>query len=343
MAIDRDTLILARPGSGNSLRVHAANFNRSATLTVGAWERSPVEPWTDYIAGVAKEVQSAGHAIPPLDCWILGDVPIGAGLSSSASIEMAALALFEQVAGFSLKHGDAAALGQRVENKFLGLASGIMDQFVSRAAKAGHALFLDCRSHAYRHVELTASEAVFVIADTGISRGLTASKYNERVAQCADAVRVLASTVKSSGTHLRDFSLDDLQSTGAELSDVVYRRARHVITENERTLAACDALHACDSVRFGKLMDESDESLRKDYEVTCPELDAMTAIARDINGCLGSRMTGAGFGGCTVSLVRQDAAPEFCAELQSRYAARTGNHAKIIVSKAADGAGAITL
>ena len=338
MAIERETVILAKPAATRQLRVHAANFQRTACVPLGCWARNASDPWIDYLAGVAKEVEALGHGVPALDICVVGDVPIGSGLSSSASFEMAALALFERAAGFALKAGDAAALGQRVENRFLGVSSGIMDQFISRAGRAGHALFLDCRTHAVQHIPVAFPGAAFVIADTGVARGLTASKYNERVAQCADAVRVLADVCDQPGTHLRDFNYDDLRHAGSELSDVVYRRARHVITENERTIAACDALRAGDLARFGKFMNESDESLRKDYEVTCRELDVMTGIARGLAGCYGSRMTGAGFGGCTVSLVRDDTLADFCETLRSRYFAETGRTASIISSTPAAGA-----
>ena len=237
---------------------------------------------------------------------IIGDVPLGCGLSSSASLEMAALVLFEMLGDFELKGAAAAQLGQRVENEFLGLNSGIMDQFISRMGQAGRALFLDCRSLEYDLVPIDFPDAKFVIANTGVTRGLTASKYNERVSECRQAVDAMRDHLGKNGTHLRDFTISDLETCAGSMEDRVLRRARHVITEDDRTCTACEAMRAGDAETLGKLMSASDESLRVDYEVTCEELDIMTAIARDIPGCLGSRMTGAGFGDARSVLWRQN-------------------------------------
>lgn len=177
-----------------------------------------------------------------------------------------------------------------------------------------------------------------MIANTGVSRGLTSSKYNERVAECAEAVRIMNATLHAKGTHLRDFEMADLWACRGKLPDLAFRRARHVITEDRRTLAACNAMRAGDAATLGRLMNESDVSLRGDYEVTCPELDAMTAVARSIRGCYGARMTGAGFGGCTINLVESDAVDAFGERLLTEYQRRTGLAGGIIVSSPAEGA-----
>ncbi|MCC6695106.1 MAG: galactokinase [Candidatus Hydrogenedentes bacterium] len=338
MAIERDTLILARKTESAHLRVFAANFEQEATVPLGAWERHPACPWMDYVVGVAREVELLGHRIPGMECLLVGDVPIGSGLSSSASVEMAALRLLEEMAGLRLSDPDAAALGQRVENHFLGVASGIMDQFVVRAGREGHALFLDCRTNVYEQIPLALADAVFVVADTGVSRGLAGSKYNERVAECAQAVKILNAGHATQSTHLRDFGIDQLEAVAPSMPEHVYRRARHVITENDRTREASRVVKSGDAARLGELMNESDRSLRADYEVTCAELDAMTAIARELPGCHGSRMTGAGFGGCTVHLVSGKYADEFCARLSQDYERQTGRKASSFVSRASTGA-----
>ncbi len=324
MAIDRETVLLARRRNDHRLRVFSGNFNQEATAELGNWDRHPEAPWLDYLVGVAREVEALGHPLSGADCLLVGDVPIGAGLSSSASVEMAALTLFEWLGGFALPAAEAAALGQRVENEYLGVASGIMDQFIIRAARAEHALFLDCRTYEFEHIPVRFSNATFVITDTGVSRGLAGSKYNERVAECAAAVRALNQAAGTSYTHLRDFALTHLERAAHVLPDPVFRRARHVISENARTREACEALRSGDTVRLGTLLNASDQSLRDDYAVTCPELDAMTAAARSLPGCCGSRMTGAGFGGCTISLVSKQMTAEFSKALHAAYKDRVG-------------------
>lgn len=339
MAIERHTCILARRRPDNMLSAYAANFDQTAEAGMSRRARNPERPWLDYLVGVADEVAKLNLPLAGADVLIIGDVPIGCGLSSSASLEMAALVMFESLGGFKIDGADAPRLGQRVENQFLGLHTGIMDQFISRMAQKDHALFLDCRSFEFSQVPADISSAKFVIANTGVSRGLTASKYNERVYECSQAVAAMGRAGIGDGTHLRDFTLNQLESAKDDMPDNVFRRARHVITENDRTLRACDAMRSGNILRLGQLMNESDESLRCDYEVTCPELDTMTAIARGLTGCYGSRMTGAGFGGCTISLVRTDAVSGFCTRLTDQYFLKTALTGEIIISRPASGAG----
>ena len=341
MAIEHETVIAAKRRAGRRLYAFAANLDRGAEADLDHRARNADEPWIDYVVGVADELAALDLPLAGAELLIAGDVPSACGLSSSASLEMAALCMFEALGGFRVEGAEAPRLGQRVENRFLGLSSGIMDQFISRMGRRGHALFLDCRSFDYELVPVAFSSATFVIANTGVARGLTTSKYNERVAQCREAVEGMAKTLGRPGTHLRDFDMDDLAACRAALSDTAFRRARHVVSENTRTQAACAALRAGDAVRLGELMNASDESLREDYEVTCPELDAMTAIARALPGCHGARMTGAGFGGCTISLVGTDAAPAFRERLLADYRQRTGLQGETFLSMPGDGASRI--
>ena len=343
MAIERETLVLGRPRGDRMLRAYAANLERMVEADLDNRGRNPDEPWIDYVVGVADELAKAGKPVAGADLMILGDVPIAAGLSSSASLEMAGLVFFEALGGFKLDGAEAPKLGKRVENLFIGVNTGIMDQFVVRMAKKGHALFLDCRTDAYQLVPVSFPNAKFVIAHTGVSRGLGASKYNERVAECGEAVRGMNRTLGKNGTHLRDFTLEDLEASREVLPEPVYRRARHVITENARTQQACDAMRAGDVEAVGRLMNASDDSLRADYEVTSSELDTMSALARTIDGCHGARMTGAGFGGCTINLVVSDKADALSEALMSQYKAATGLEGEIIVSSPAEGAGLVTL
>ena len=341
MAIEHETVIAARPRDGGTLNAFAANLDETAQADLSRRARDPEAGWMDYVVGVADELVKLGRPVHGADLMIVGDVPIGCGLSSSASLEMAALTLFEALGDFELEGAEAPRLGQRVENEFLGLHTGIMDQFISRMGKRDHALFLDCRSFEFELVRAAFPNAKFVIANTCVSRGLTSSKYNERVAQCGEAVRVMTSKLSKEGSHLRDFDMADLDACRASMDDAVFRRARHVITENDRTLRACDAMRGGDAVALGGLMNASDASCRDDYEVTCPELDAMTAIARDLPGCHGARMTGAGFGGCTVNLVASDQVDAFTDGLLAEYRRRTGIDGQTFVSTPAEGAGRV--
>jgi len=341
MAIEHETVIAARQRGEGTLNAFAANLDETAQADLSRRARHPEAGWMDYVVGVADELVKLDRPVHGADLMIVGDVPIGCGLSSSASLEMAALTLFEALGHFKLAGAEAPRLGQRVENEFLGLHTGIMDQFISRMGKRDHALFLDCRSFEFELVPAAFPNAKFVIANTCVARGLTASKYNERVAQCGEAVRVMTSELPKEGSHLRDFDRADLEACRASMDDVVFRRARHVIAENDRTLTACEAMRKGDAVALGGLMDASDASCRDDYEVTCPELDAMTAIARDLPGCHGARMTGAGFGGCTVNLVASDQVDAFTDGLLAEYRRRTGIDGETFVSTPADGAGRV--
>ena len=339
MAIERATIVSARRRDDRLLRVFARDLDRETAVPLDApLTRQADHPWADYVLGVWAQWAALGHAPPGADVLVTGDVPIGCGLSSSASLTMAALKALETLEGLPLDDIEAALLGQRTENDFLGLSCGIMDPFVIRNARQGHALLLDCRSRAYEHIPVALPDAVFVIANTGVTRGLTGSKYNERVGECREAVHALRQVTNKNGENLRDFTLEDLASAEKALDPVPFRRARHVIGENARTLDAADALRAGDTTALGALMDASHESLRADYEVSCAELDTLCALGRGHPACYGARMTGAGFGGCTVHLVQRSGVDDFAEHLAEAYRNATGLEAGIIVSNAAPGA-----
>jgi galactokinase len=275
-----------------------------------------------------------------------GEVPSGAGLSSSAAVEVATATALKALFGLDLDPVRLALLSQRAENEFVGVACGIMDQFISALGRRDHALFLDCRSLETRHVPLRVPGGAgpghqIVVADTAVKRGLVDSEYNQRRAECEEAVQRLAAVLPGVRA-LRDVSPEDFARHEALLQDVVRRRARHVITENARVLASVEALSAGDLPRFGRLMHESHVSLRDDYQVTVPQLDVLVEAALAVPGVLGSRMTGAGFGGCTVSLVRDDALERFEREVPQAYRQRTGLEPRVYVCRAVDGASAVT-
>lgn len=331
MALPMAAHLAARPLDAPRLRVRAALPGEDAEIDLDDPRPVPGRPWANYVAGVAHGLRARGWPLRGADAVLWGDVPLGCGLSSSAALEMAAVRLFETLGGYALPDAEAARVGQDAEHRFLGVACGIMDQFASRAARPGSALFLDCRTLESEQVPVRLPDHRFIVADTGAPRRLAASAYNARVAECARAMAALRAVAAPPATHLRDVSAEVLEAHAHLLDPVALRRARHVLTENARTVAARDALRAGDAPALGALMNASDASLRVDYEVTGPELDAITGIARALPGCLGARMTGAGFGGCAILLVEAGSVPEVAAELPRAYAAATGRTARLHV------------
>lgn len=304
-ALPLGTLVLAAPRTDKFLRMYSDTLQREGTVDLSAPARQPSDPWLDYAAGVAHELVSAGYAASGADALVWSNLPLGSGLSSSAAFEMAVVGIFEGLGDFRLNLFEAALLGQRVENSFLGLSSGIMDQFAVRGGEARHALFLDCQSLAHESIPVNFKETTFVVADTASPRRLVSSEYNQRVSECGNAVSALKQATLKQGDSLRKYSLEELEAAKDRIPPTAYQRARHVLTENKRTLDACDALREGDAARFGALMDESHASLRDDYEVSSDALELFTHALRSQPGCLGARLTGAGFGGCAVALFEE--------------------------------------
>jgi galactokinase len=273
----------------------------------------------------------AGHDLAGWEGAVAGDVPIGAGLSSSAALEVAAARAFAAVAGLEWVPLEMARVTQRAENDWVGVPCGIMDQLVSIAGVAGHALLIDCRTMDIWPVPLPAGTMV-VVLDTGTRRGVAASAYEERRRQCQQAARFLGAA------SLRDVTLRDLARASAGLSENVLRRARHVVTENERTQQAAQALRRGDAIEVGLLMDASHASLKDDFEVSSPELDAIVAVSQGHAACLGARLTGAGFGGCAVALVQEGGLASFLLHVREGYRSITGREARIYPAQPAAGA-----
>lgn len=338
MALEQGVYIAGRRRNDSLLNFYALNMQRQSIADINYPAHNPLEPWMNYIMGVSYELRKLGYHISGADGMIYGDIPIGCGLSSSAALEMATLKLFEGLEGFVLDDSESAKLGQRVENEFLGLKTGIMDQFISRCGKKGHALFLDCRNLNYELVPVDLPDYTFVIANTNCPRGLTGSKYNERVAECEEALKTLNSFYKKNATHLRDFTIEELTQIKETMNPIPFKRAYHVLTENSRVLSCVDALKRGDVQKVGELLNESDFSLQKYYEVTNHELEVITDIARNIEGCKGARMTGAGFGGCTINLVEKPHIENFISTLIEKYHKTTGIKASCIISQPSDGA-----
>jgi galactokinase len=267
-----------------------------------------------------------------MDAALTGNVPRASGLSSSAALELAAITAFRLLGQFELDPVKAAVLGQRAENKFVGVNCGIMDQFISSCGQADHALLIDCRSLDYQLVPLPAGVRI-VVTDSSVRRGLVDSAYNERRAQCEEGARLLG--VKA----LRDVSVEMFEARESQLPEQTARRCKHVITEDDRALKSVEALKRGDLEFFGRAMNASHASLRDWYEVSIKELDVLVEIQQNAPGCLGARLTGAGFGGCTVALVQNDAVPAVTEAIQREYPARTGKTPHVYVCRATDGAG----
>jgi galactokinase len=280
---------------------------------------------------VAYQLQKAGHDLKGFDAVMTGDVPRGAGLSSSAAVELATARAFAAVSGFTWDAAVMAKISQKAENEWVGVNCGIMDQMASAACRAGYALFLDCRSLEYQFAPLPENISV-VILDTSTRRGLVDSAYNERRNQCEEAARWFG--VKA----LRDVSVDEFEKKRGGLREVVTKRARHIITENARVLEAVQVMKAGNVKRLGQLFNASHASLRDDFEVTNEALNQIVACAQEQPACYGARMTGAGFGGCAVALVREENTREFASAVLAAYKQMSGLDASVYVCKASEGA-----
>lgn len=329
IAIDRSVLVAASPRTDRTVRLYAADFGRRTRFSLDHIVHSEGERWSNYQRGVATVLQERGFQLPGLDAAIASDVPIGAGLSSSAAVEVAMAVTWQALSGFDLERTELALLCQRAENTFVGVNCGIMDQFISALGREAAALFIDCRTLAHEPVPLP-DGVVVVIMDTKVQRGLAGSAYNTRRAECEEGVRLLRAHLPAIEA-LRDVPPDLFQRYADELPEPVRQRCRHVIYENQRVLDAIDTLRPGSATRqrgpaaiFGELMNASHISLRDDYEVSCPELDAMVEAAWAAPGVVGARMTGAGFGGCAVALVEADQATTFSAQVAAAYESRTG-------------------
>jgi galactokinase len=339
VAIERDMMVALAPRADREVNLYSLDFGEAAIFSLDEMRKDEEHAWSNYARGVAQELQQAGVSLVGLDAVTQGNVPIGAGLSSSAAFEVAMALAFILAAGAPLDRVQVALIAQRAENRFVGMQCGIMDQFVSALGQEGHALFIDTRDLSHRAVPLPEGVRV-VICDTMTRRGLVGSAYNERRRQCEEAVRILQGVLPGIRA-LRDVTAGDLARYGHLLPPVVLKRARHVVTENARVLDAIRALEAGRPEEFGRLMDASHASLRDDFEVSSPELNLMVEVARGAPGCLGARMTGAGFGGATVNLVREGQVQAFVEAVGAGYQARTGLKAEITVTRAAAGAGLV--
>ena len=336
-AIELATYVGVAPRADRTLLMYSENFDETVTFDLDETSPHAREHWSDYPRGVAVTLERCGHALRGADLWISGEVPLGSGLSSSAAVEVATAYALLAASEQQLAPVAVAKLCQRAENEFVGTRCGIMDQLICCLGREGHALLLDCRSLDGRPVPIP-DGVVLVICNTGVRHALASSEYNERRAQCEDGVRVLAE-VDPRVRALRDVTLTALEESRRRMSPVAYARCHHVVTENQRTLSAASALERGDVVTVGRLLAASHASLRDAYEVSCRELDTLVEAAAAVPGVLGARMTGGGFGGCTVNLVRADAVDAFKAAVPPAYERATGRKADVWVTAASAGAG----
>jgi galactokinase len=294
--------------------------------------------WSDYVLGVAVMLRQIGHPTPGASLLVRGEVPIGAGLSSSAAIEVASALALMSLNGASLPLPEVAKLCQRAENVFIGARVGIMDQFVSCLGKAGHALLLDCRSLEFKLIPIPENVRL-VICNTMVKHDHANGAYNRRREECDEGVKLLSRWYPKIRA-LRDVSVEQLVQHKTEIPETIYKRCLHVVSENQRVLEGAQYLTDGDVERFGGLMQQSHCSLRDLYEVSCRELDVMAEIAQSLNGYCGGRMTGGGFGGCTVNIVRASDAESFATQISERYQVEIGIKPDVYVCSAANGASA---
>jgi galactokinase len=332
MAIDREICAAVRPRDDRRIAAHSLDFDEDATFALDdTTPRRDGGAWIEYLRGVAWALDSSGRPTAGWEGVIAGDVPVGAGLSSSAALELATARIFAAISGVVWQPIAMARVAQRAENEWVGVQCGIMDQLISAAGAEAHALLIDCRTLETRLVALP-NDASVVVLDTGTRRGLVASAYNERRAQCEQAARFFGVPA------LRDVDIATLVERENEVDVTTRQRARHVITENARTIQGAALLEQGEARAFGKLMDESHVSLRYDFDVSRPELDAMVAIARRHKECFGARLTGAGFGGCAVALVERAAADGFARAVAAEYEAAVGIRPGVYICAASPGA-----
>ncbi|MXW02482.1 MAG: galactokinase [Holophagales bacterium] len=345
-AIDRAVWVAARRARGKETRLAALDLGEEAAVDVvepapPVAERGRPSSWVDYPQGLAWALGRRGIEVPPIEAVFGGDLPIGAGVSSSAAVEMAFLVAWEQLAGFELDGIERAGIGRQVENEYVGVQSGIMDQFASVHGREGHALLLDCRSLEHELIP-TPEELVFLVADTGVRRALASGTgFNDRKSECFRAADLLRPHLPGLFT-LRDLEPGDLDRLRHVLEPPLDRRARHVVTECRRVRDGAEALRQGDLHALGDLMAQSHRSSRNDYDVSIEELDVLQEAAAGAEGCYGARLTGAGFGGCVTAITSEAAAGHVREQTEAAFEQRFGRRPEIHTCRVGDGAGVVS-
>jgi galactokinase len=329
MTVDRGVYVGIRARNDQRVRVKSSRFGELINYRLDNFEKPEPGHWSCYVLGVIEELRLLRLVPHGFDAVIDGNLNLGAGLSSSAALETAMALALQSLFGFEMSRVDVATLCQRVEHRYANVMCGIMDQFASGLGRSNHALLLDCRNLSHVNIPTNLDDYRIVIISSEVKRELASSAYNDRRLQCEEGV-ALFKQYDPTIVSLRDVTADLFDAYGDQLSEVVFRRCRHVITENARVLDASAALAADELAQFGRLMTASHNSLRDDFEVSCDELDYLVDIANGTEGVLGSRMTGAGFGGCTVTLIHADAIETLNANLLA-YTDRFGLRPEIFI------------
>jgi len=337
MAIDRHVRIAWRATDNRTVELLSLDFRQKHTFTLDQIRKNSEQPWANYFMGVADVLQKEGHTLRGMQVAIKGNIPIGAGLSSSAALEVASAMAICAASDLKINRQKLAILCRRAENRFVGVNCGIMDQFAVLLCRKNSALVIDCTSLDHRTVPLDDSRARVIVCNTGVQRDLRHTPYNQRRHECAQAFNILKQHLNEIKTW-RGILPHALNTYQTVLPEPLRRRARHVVTENIRVRHAVKCLEQNNLIGFGAVMDASHESLRNDFEVSCRELDILVELAQNHQGTYGARMTGAGFGGCIVALVRPDAAEDFSESVAKRYTEQTGRTADIHAFHPSEGA-----
>ena len=338
MAIERYTVIAAAPSEGNESTVFSVNKNEAAAILTDGSSKPPEHVvWSSYVQGTVQYAFEAGFKVKPFRVVLDSDIPLGGGLSSSASLEVAAATLIEAMTGRQFEPVEKALLCQKAEHRYAKMPCGIMDQLIAVMGRAGHAMLLDCRSKQPKMIPMDDPSVSVLIVNSNVKHELTGSEYPDRRRQCEKAAGLLGVPM------LRDATVSQLESARNRFDqetdgDLCRRRAKHVITENDRTTAMATALTQRDWATCGQLMGASHRSMKEDFEITCPEIDRLVEIAQSVGGVIGSRMTGGGFGGCTVSLIETKRTVEVLETITKRYQSDTGIVPSAFVTQPAQGA-----
>lgn len=339
-AIDREMIVAASTNGTDEIVAYSMDYQQTDSFPLSDIQKSAEYSWSDYLRGVLSILQKRNYAIRGFNAVLAGNVPQGAGLSSSAAYEVAIVTLCNHMEQLNISGKDVALIAQQAENEFVGMQCGIMDQFISALGQEETALMIDCRSLDYRAIPLNLAQrgCSIVITNSGVRRGLVDSEYNARRAECSEGVDLLSGLTGAKLNSLRDIELEEFERHALRLPGKVAQRCRHVISENKRVVDAVAALEKSDLESFGTLMNESHASLRDDFQVSCGELDELVALSQKHPGVLGARMTGAGFGGCTVAIMSNQAVESFQTTVIPQYEKRTNRKAEIYVCTSTAGA-----
>jgi galactokinase len=338
-ALNLYTYVAVTPRPDRRLRVYSENFDEACDVDLDSIRPGKSGHWSDYVRGVAGVLESSGYKLRGADLAIASEVPLGSGLSSSAALEVSTAWALLSNSEINVDRNAIPQICQQAEHLYPETKCGIMDQFISCHGRAGHALMLDCRSLDFQLLPLP-GDVRLMVCNTMVRHEHASGGYNTRQGECQEGLRALQQALPEIRA-LRDVTIDELEQHRSRLSPLIYKRIRHVVTENERVKMAASALQAADMAKLGELMADSHRSLRDDYEVSTPELDLMVELARDQKDVYGARMTGGGFGGCTINLVDSARAGEVQQRLEQNYEAKTGLSPTIIICEASDGAGAL--